>query len=204
MKFLQLRWVFILILGFGLTLAACGEDVAEEPTDTEDTEMVAAEDPDTEEMEAATLEPAPEGTFAFTVQEVLSTSFPEQTGYDVEMVACPEAIELENADPFECEVMTTEGFTTTVDVFPNPEAETFDWLTKGLNLVAIEEAIEGQMLDADMPGIADCGLEADPNPYREVEVGSTFDCIFTSEDSEETTIMITVNDDKGNVTLSTN
>jgi hypothetical protein len=203
MKFLQLRWVFILLLGFGLTLTACGEDVAEEPTDIEDTAITAAEDTEAEEPEAATLEPAPDGTFAFTVQEVLSTSFPEQTGYDVEMVACPEAIELESDQPFECEVMTTAGFTTIVDVFPNPEAETFDWLTRGLNLVAIEDAIETQMSDADMSGIADCGLDADPNPYREVEVGSTFDCIFTSEDSEETTIMVTVNDDQGNVTLST-
>lgn len=203
MKFLQLRWVLILLFGFGLTLTACGEDVAEAPTDTEDTEMIAAEGTEAEETEAETLEPAPEGTFAFAVQEVLSTSFPEQTGYDVEMVACPAAIELESDQPFECEVMTTAGFTTIVDVFPNPEAETFDWLTRGLNLAAIEEAIETQMSDADMFGISDCGLEADPNPYREVEVGSTFDCIFTSEDSEETTIMVTVNDDKGNVTLST-
>ncbi|MDB9495359.1 DUF4333 domain-containing protein [Spirulina major CS-329] len=210
MKFAQLQWVVIGVLGLGLALTACGpaETTPDEPTTSEETEAVAPEDTedaeDTEDTEDAALEPAPEGTFAFTIQDVLLSNFPEQTGYEVESVACPETVDAASDDPFACEVTTTEGFTTLVDVVPNAAEETVDWFTRGLNLADVEEAIETQMTEADVAGAADCGLGDDPNPYREFEAGSSFDCTFKSEDGAEAIVTVMVNNDKGNVTLTMN
>ncbi|MGB0561316.1 MAG: DUF4333 domain-containing protein [Spirulinaceae cyanobacterium] len=198
MKLLPLRWVCLLGLGLGLTLASCGgaEEAAEEPAAETDTEVV-AEDSEAE-AEVVAIAPAPEGTFAAGVQEVLMTSFPEQTGNAVESAACPEDAALEATEPFECQVLTSDGHWVAIEVFTDPEAETFDWRTKGLFLVGIEESIEARLLeDAQLAGTADCGSEE--SPYREEEPGSTFDCTFETEDGDTQTIEVAVQDADGNV-----
>lgn len=213
MKFVQWQWVLIGALGLGLTLTGCGsaDSPPDEATPSEETEEATPEETEeteetenTKETEDAALEPAPEGTFAFTIQEVLMSNFPEQTGYEVKSVACPEDVDEASDDPFACEVTTTEGFTTLVDIFPNAAEKTVDWFTRGLNLADVEEAIEAQMTEAEVSGAADCGLGDDPNPYREFEAGSSFDCTFKSENGTETIATVTVNDDQGNVTLTVN
>ncbi|MEM8640989.1 MAG: hypothetical protein AAGG51_19580 [Cyanobacteria bacterium P01_G01_bin.54] len=196
MRLWQLHWVFVLILGLGLVSCNTAQDTTEEPASETETEAVdaatAAEDA------PVTLEPAPEGTFAAGVQAVLITSFPEQTGDAVASVACPAEANLEDAQPFDCQVSTVGGALVSVEVFPNPETETFDWRTKGLFLSGIEESIESTLLtDAELTGTADCGSEE--TPYREEEPGTTFECTFATEDGDVETIEVAVQDEDGNV-----
>lgn len=119
------------------------------------------------------------------------------------MVACPEDVTLESGEPFACEVLAKEGFVTSVDVMPDPKAETFDWTTKGLDIRGLEKAIAAGMLEnLELTGQVDCGLGDEKNPFREEAVGSTFDCAFVAEDGEAQTISVVVNDAKGNVSWS--
>jgi len=231
MNFLQFRWVFVLICSLGLTLTGCGApeeatdktamDSSAEATDTVIAETETEGAPESkiegtktnetktgEEATKATtpdaapeLTPAPDGTFAASIQEVLMTSFPEQTGFEVEMVACPEEATLESGEPFACQVLATDGFVTLVDVVTDPEAKTFDWTTKGLDIRGLEKAIATGMLEnLELTGEVDCGLGDEKNPFREEAVGAAFDCTFVAEGGEEQAIEVVVNDEKGNVT----
>ena len=116
-------------------------------------------------------------------------------------MACPEDVTLESGEPFACDVLTTEGFVTSVDVVTDPKAETFDWTTKGLDIRGLEKAIAAGMLEnMELTGNVDCGLGDEKNPFREEAVGSTFECAFTPEEGDDQTISVVVNDEKGNVT----
>ncbi|NJN62489.1 MAG: hypothetical protein HC795_14055 [Coleofasciculaceae cyanobacterium RL_1_1] len=220
MNFFQFRWIWALVFSLGLMVTGCGgvdnttEDTVTEPdieatdsAETADSETADAddtaegkEDADTE-AQTSELTPAPEGTFAASIQAVLMTSFPEQTGFDVELVACPEDVTLESGEPFVCEIQATDGFVTSVDVVTDPETETFDWTTKGLDIRGLEKAIATGMLEnMELAGKVDCGLGETKNPFREEAVGSAFECAFTAENGDDQTINVVVNDEEGNVT----
>ncbi len=213
MNFFQSRWVLLLVFSLGLTLTGCGgtEETTEAPTADTNPETLTLDESETEteedaeaedaEAEEAELTPAPDGTFAASIQEVLMTSFPEQTGFEVDVVACPEDVTLESGEPFTCEIQATEGFITSVDVITDPEAETFDWTTKGLDIRGLEKAIAAGMLEnMELTGKVDCGLGDTKNPFREEAVGSAFECAFTAGEGDDQTINVVVNDNEGNVT----
>lgn len=196
---LPLRWLAVLVLGLGVTLASCG--ATEETTGDSETENAETEAVEADAEATAGLEPAPEGTFAADVQNVLATSFSEQVDLTVDGVACPESAELETVEPFECEVQTTEGLLVRVAVTPNAAEQKIDWQTKGmLDLVALEETIQTKLAEeANLLGTADCG-SADM-PYRQEDVGATLDCRFESEAGDTKTVTVTVKDEDGNVSF---
>jgi putative Ca2+/H+ antiporter (TMEM165/GDT1 family) len=178
-----------------------GEDGDEEEDGEEDGEDEEGEDEEEDGDENSKLTPAPEGTFAASIQEVLMTSFPEQTGFEVAAVACPEDVTLESGEPFACEIQATEGFVTSVDVVTDPAAKTFDWTTKGLDIQGLEKSIASGMLEkTELKGEVDCGLGDTKNPFREEAVGSAFECTFMAEAGDRQAINVVVNDDQGNVT----
>lgn len=221
MSFFQFRWIWVFVFSLGLTVTGCGgvdnttEDTVTEPeieaidsAETADSETADVEDDTAEgkedadaEAQPSGLNPAPEGTFAASIQAVLMTSFPEQTGFEVDVVACPEDVTLESEEPFVCEIQATDGFVTSVDVVTDPETETFDWTTKGLDIRGLEKAIATGMLEnMELAGKVDCGLGETKNPFREEAVGSAFECAFTAENGDDQTINVVVNDEEGNVT----
>ncbi|NEO87263.1 MAG: hypothetical protein F6J87_23830 [Spirulina sp. SIO3F2] len=190
---LPLRWLAVLVLGLGVTLASCG--ATEETTGDSETDSTETEALEADAEATAGLEPAPEGTFAADVQDVLATSFSEQMDLTVDRVACPESAELEATEPFECEVQTAEDLLVRVEVTPDAAVGKIDWRTKGiLDLVALEEMIQTQFSEEEgLTGTADCG--STEMPYRHEEVNATFDCSFESETGDIKTVTVTVQED---------
>lgn len=190
-------------LGLTLSLISCGGDEAEETAtdspDAAETEEVTAE---TEaETPTATLEPAPEDTFAGKVQTTLKTDFENQTGIPLESVACPGEIEPSPGQAFDCEVSLADGNLLRVTVAQEGEGgEQLSWSAPGfLSMRSLEESIQAtiqEQLQKDV--VADCG--GGEYKYRLASIGETFDCT-TADDAgaDAGTIKVTVENEKGSV-----
>ena len=133
------------------------------------------------------------------VRSAISDGVLEQVGLAISEVECPESVAIEAGASFECTALPGEGGKLVVQDTQDDDQGNVTWevvKSEGLlDLVALEEMIKtGLMEQAGVAASVECG-----DRYRVTEPGGTFECMAEDAEGNQGTVMVTMEDNEGNV-----
>ena len=134
------------------------------------------------------------------VEGAIKTGLAEQLEIPFATVTCPESRTMKAGDAFECKAVAETGGDLTVQVTQNDDSGAISWkLTDGdkvLSLAKLEEQIkEGLARQLNVDAAVTCG----GGKMRVAKAGQTLECTATAG-AESRKVLVTMDDDKGNVT----
>jgi hypothetical protein len=133
------------------------------------------------------------------VKAAVKSGLAEQTGITF-AVSCPDSRAIKAGDTFECKAVADAGGDLTVKVTQKDDDSNIAWeLTnenKLLSLAALEKQVtDGLAQQLKVNAAVDCGGKK----MRIAEAGKTFECTAKAGD-ESRKVLVTMDDDQGNVT----
>src|SRR5687767_4139048 len=132
-------------------------------------------------------------------EAAIKSGLTEQLEMPFESVTCPESRAMKAGDVFECKAVSETGGDLTVQVTQNDDTGAISWkLTDGdkvLSLAKLEEQIkEGLARQLNVAAAVACG-----GKMRVAKAGQTLECTATAG-AESRKVVVTMDDDKGNIT----
>ena len=133
------------------------------------------------------------------VESIIKSGLAEQVGLAFSSVSCPETRAIKSADVFECKAVAEVGAgELTVEVTQKDDSGTIAWKLvnpeKVMSLTALEDQVKAAIArQMKVDAVVDCG-----GKRRVSAKGQTFECKATAG-KDVGTVVVTVDDDKGNV-----
>ena len=132
------------------------------------------------------------------VEAAIKSGLTEQLEMPFASVTCPESRAMKAGDVFECKAVAETGGDLTVQVTQNDDTGAINWkLTNGekvLSLTKLEEQIkDGLARQLNVDAAVACG-----GKMRVAKAGQTLECTATAG-AESRKVLVTMDDDKGNV-----